>query len=299
MIRRLANALYANAYLLLTLVSLFWAGNFVVGRGVHGDVPPVALAWTRWLIATLIILPFALKHLKRDWPVIRANWLTLVLLGIVGVGCFNTFAYIGLNDTTALNALVLQSSGPVLIALTCFIVFADKFTPKLMLGIAVSLAGVMVIVTRGDPAVLTNFTFNKGDLWILAALGTWAIYTAFLRKRPNIHFLSFTATTFFVGMAVNTPLFLAEHYSGWQMQWDRQTMLAVAYVTIFPGILAYIFYNRSVELIGGTRSGLCLHLVPVFGAALAILFLGETLRIHHVAGFALVLMGVATAARKN
>lgn len=299
MIRRLADALYSNAYLLLTLVSLFWAGNFVVGRGVHGDVPPIALAWTRWLFATLIVLPFALSYLKRDWPVIRANWLGLTLLGIIGVGSFNTFTYIGLNHTTALNALVLQSSGPVLIALTCFVAFADKLTPKLMLGIAISLVGVMVVVTHGNPAILARLTVNQGDLWILAAIVTWAVYTAFLRKRPKIHWLSFTATTFFVGMAVNTPLFLAEHYSGWQLQWDRQTLLAIAYVTIFPGIIAYIFYNRSVELIGGARTGLCLHLVPVFGAALAILLLDETLQIHHVAGFALVLLGVVLAARKN
>jgi len=128
MISRLAEKLYSNAYLLLSLTALFWAGNFVLGRGIHEFIPPIALAWTRWLFATLIVLPFAIPHLKRDWPVIRANLPILAFFGIIGVGAFNTLSYTGLNYTTALNALVMQSSGPVLIVVVSFFIFGDKIS---------------------------------------------------------------------------------------------------------------------------------------------------------------------------
>lgn len=297
MFRRLLTSLYANPWLLLTLTSLFWAGNFVVGRGVHAHVPPVALAWTRWMLATTIVLPFAWPHLKRDWPVIRRHVPVLLFFGTVGVGSFNTLTYIGLNDTTALNALVLQSSGPVLIALTCFLVFRDPLSWRQGLGIAVSLAGVLTVILGAHTGELSGFRLNPGDLYVFLALVLWGFYTAFLRKRPAIHWLSFIASTFAIAAAVITPVFLWEHASGWQLKPDLETMLAIAYVSVFPSILAYIFFNRGVELVGGTAAGVFLHLVPVFGSVLAIVFLGEAVRLHHVAGFALVIAGVTLATR--
>ncbi len=299
MIRRLADTLYSNAYLLLSLTALFWAGNYVVGRGVHGHVPPVALAWARWVLATLIVLPFAWPHLKRDWPAIRANWPVLVFLGVSGAGLFNTLAYLGLNYTTALNGLVLQSSAPVLIVLATFLMFGDRIRAPQGFGIALSLAGVLGMVARGDIGVLASFQLNKGDILLLMAMVTWAVYTAFLRKRPDIHWLSFTAVTFATAAALNTPLVMAEHLSGWQLQPDFETALAIAYVSVFPSVLAYICYNRGVELIGANRSGVFMHLVPFFGAALAIGLLGEEPRAYHAVGIALILAGVTLAARKG
>ncbi len=297
--RRFAHALYANAFLLLSLTALFWAGNFVLGRGVHGHVPPVALAWWRWFLATLIVLPFAWPHLKRDWPVVREHWRILALLGVTGAGLFNTFAYIGLNHTTALNALVLQSSGPVLIVLATFALFGDRVSRAQGVGIALSFIGVLMMVARGDLAVLGGLTLNAGDLGILAAALTWAVYTAFLRRRPEMHWLSFTVVTFGVAVLVNTPLMAIEHLSGWQLQPTLQTVGAIAYVAVFPSVLAYIFYNRGVELIGGNRAGVFMHLVPLFGAALAIGLLGEQPRAYHALALVLILAGVTLAARKG
>lgn len=299
MFRRLADALYANAYLLLSLTALFWAGNFVVGRGVHGEVPPVALAWLRWTTATLLVLPFAWRHLRKDAPVIRKHWPILVFLGVFGAGLFNTISYVSLNHTSAINAVVLQSNVPVLIMLATFLLFGDRIKPHQLLGVLVSLTGVLVMVARGDLAVLANFSFNAGDLGLLAAMVIWAIYTACLRKRPDIHWLSFIAVTFAVAVALNTPLLVLEHLSGWQLRFDLQTALAGIYVSIFPGLLAYIFYNRGVELIGANRAGVFNHLVPFFGAALAIAFLGETPRPYHAVGIVLILTGVTLAARRT
>ena len=289
---------FGNAYLLRTLAALFWAGNFVLARGVHEEVPPIALAWWRWALAFAILLPFALPYMRRDWPQLRAGIGILILLGILGVGCFNTFAYIGLNDTTALNAVVMQSSGPILIAIVGYALFRDQVTAAQAIGILVSLIGVAVVVSRGSIGSLLALGLNPGDLWILGAIATWAVYTAYLRKRPDVHWLSFTAATFFIGLIAITPLYIWEHVTDRQMRLDWETGLAVGYVAIFPSVLAYIFFNRGVELIGGTRTGLFLHLVPLFGALLAMIFLDETPRAFHVVGIALILIGVWLGARR-
>lgn len=299
MFTRLVEKLYSNAYLLLSLTALFWAGNIVLGRGVHEHVPPIALAWTRWCLATLIILPFALSHLKRDWPVIRANLPIMLFFGIIGVGAFNTLSYTGLNYTTALNALVLQSSGPVLIVLLSFLIFGDRISPRQTVGITASLTGVLVMVARADPYVLAGFELNRGDLLLIAALALWGLYTAVLRKRPAIHWLSFTAATFLIGAVVNTPFFAWEHLAMRQLQFDTQTLAAIAYASTFPSVLAYICFNRGVELIGANRAGVCLHLVPLFGAVLAITLLGEEPRAYHFIGIALIIAGVTLAARRG
>jgi drug/metabolite transporter (DMT)-like permease len=191
----------------------------------------------------------------------------------------------------------MQSSVPVLIVLATFLLFGDRIRPRQLLGVAISLTGVLTMVARGDLSVLAGLTFNSGDLGLLTAMAIWAVYTACLRKRPKIHWLSFIAVTFTVAIALNTPLFIAEHLSGWRLQFDRQTLLSVVYVSIFPSLLAYIFYNRGVELIGANRAGVFNHLVPFFGATLAILLLGETPRLYHAAGIALILSGVTLAAR--
>jgi len=298
MLSRLADRLYGNAYILLSFTALFWAGNFVLGRGVHEHVPPLALAWTRWTFAALIIFPFALSHMRRDWPVIRRNLPILVFFGTVGVGAFNTLSYTGLNYTTALNALVLQSSGPILIVLASVLIFRDRITYRQMLGICLSLTGVLLMVARGDLSVLAELELNRGDLMLVLALALWGLYTSFLRKRPNIHWLSFIGTTFAIGSLANLPFFLFEHLFVRQLHFDAETAAAIAYVSIFPSILAYICFNRGVELIGSTRAGVCLHLVPPFGAVLAITLLGEELRLYHVAGIALILAGVSLTARQ-
>ena len=298
MFRNLIRALTANAYLLLTLTALFWAGNFVLARGVHGHVPPVALAWSRWVLAFLIVLPFAIPHLRRDWRAICQKPLLITMLGITGVGSFNTLSYIALNYATAISGVIIYSVGPALIAVTSFIVFAERLSWRQVLGIAISLLGVLVVVIQGDVVALLALKFNSGDLLFLAATLIWAIYTVYLRNVPQMHWLSFIAVTFFIGAFVITPFFVAEHHSGWQLQFDRTTLLTILYVAIFPSVIAYSFYNRAVELIGANRAGVFLYVVPVFSTLLAIGLLGEKLEVHHVVGVALIFAGVTLASRK-
>jgi drug/metabolite transporter (DMT)-like permease len=284
---------------LLTLAALFWAGNTVLARGMSETVPPIALAWSRWVIATLILLPFAMPHLRTDWPRVADNWKMLAFLAAMGAGSYNTLHYIGLNATPALNALVIGAAGPMLIALASFLAFRDKLGSGQTIGIALAAVGVLIIVAKGNPSNLAAANFNSGDLWIFAAIASWAVYTAYLRKKPPIHWLSFSLVTFALAAVYNFPLFIAETIAGRQLQATWQTAATIGYVSVFPSVLSYIFFNRGVELIGSNRAGAYIYLIPVFGSALAVMLLGEQFRWHHAAAFGLVMGGVALAAKRG
>lgn len=299
MLRRLASKAFDNAYLLLTMVAVFWAGNQVLGRAAAGEIPPVALSFLRWTLATLIVLPFALPYLMRDWPVLREKWLFVGFLGVIGGGAFNTLQYIGLNYTTALNSLILNSAGPILIAVACVLIFKDRLTVAQIAGTIISMAGALVVVSRGEPETLLTLTLNKGDLLILFAMTITAIYTAYLRLRPAIHWITFLFCMFLASGLFNLPIVLVEMFVyGKYVQPTLFTFLAIAYVSIFPSILAYLCFTRGVELIGGVRAGIFMHLIPLFGALMAIVLLGEPLATFHVVGFILIIAGVALTSRK-
>ncbi len=295
---KLAERMYSNAYLLLTITALFWAGNFVVGRGVYEQVPPVTLAWFRWLGAFLIILPFAYKHVVNDWPYIKKHWKIILTLGVTGVGTFNTLVYIGINYTTAINGLIMNSSSPMFMAIMAFFLFKERLSTVQLFGILLSVIGVLTVVLRGDVAALGNLRFNIGDLIVLGAFFVWAFYTVMLKLRPAIHGLSFLCTTFLIGVVTNTPFFMWEMWTGRYIHLSTGSISALLYVAIFPSILAYICYNRGVQLIGSNRAGAFLHVVPLFGALLAVLTLGEKLELFHLAGFVLIISGVILTTRK-
>lgn len=284
-------------YLLLALTALFWSGNFIVARAVHLDVPPMGLVFWRWFGALIVILPFAWRHIQADWPVIRQHWRIILTLAALGVASFNTLVYVGLQTTTALNAVLLQSAIPILIFAFAYVIFRDTVRPLQALGIVLSLAGVSTIVARGEIATIHGLAFNRGDLLVFAAVVLWAIYSVLLRKRPVMHPLSFLTLTIAISVVLLAPLYGWEHLSGRVMHLDRTTVLAVGYVAIFPSVLAYMFYNRGVDLIGANRAGTFIHLMPLFGSIMAILFLGETFRVYHAVGIVLILGGLMLAAR--
>lgn len=299
MLRRLADKAFNNAYLLLSCMALFWAGNQILGRAAAGHVPPVALSFARWTLATLILLPFAWPHLKRDWPVVRKNWLFLAFLGVIGGGAVNTLQYIGLNYTTALNSLVLNSTSPILIAIACVLIFKDRLTLTQLLGAVISLIGVLVVVAHGDLEVLATLSLNRGDLIILLAMAMSSVYMAYIRLRPDTHWMTFLFCLCLASGLFNAPPALIEAVAfGKMLQPTLFTLLTIGYVATFPSILAYICLTRGVELIGGVRSGIFLHLIPLFGALMAIGLLGEPLATFHIVGFLLVLSGIALTSRK-
>lgn len=290
--------LMGRPYLLLSLTSLFWAGNVVIGRFAAGQIPPFALSFIRWAGAFLIVLPFALRHLGRDWTAIRRQLGLMVVLSLTGVAAFNTIAYWSLQYTQALNALLLQSAGPLFVALFSLALFGIRLTWAQGFGIVVSMAGVMVILLRGDLATLATIRFNQGDVGYTIALVVFGLYSALAARRPAIHPLSFLAFTCGCGALLIVPAVAWEIAHQQWMAVNTATVLVLIYVTIFPSTLAYLFFNRGVELIGANRAAPFFHLIPVFGSALAIVFLGERPHLFHLVGYALVLSGVFIAARR-
>jgi drug/metabolite transporter (DMT)-like permease len=286
-------------YLLLCITTLCWAGNAVVGRLAAGHIPPVTLAFLRWSIAFLLILPFAWKHLVRDWAAIRGKLGIMILLSVTGIGIFNTLQYWALEYTQALNTLLLQSAGPLIVAVWSLVLLGVRLTPAQAIGVLLSLTGVLVILMHGDLTALSNISFNKGDLIFLVALAIFAFYSVMTLKRPAIHGLSFAAFTFGAGAACLIPLLIFELLTRPVMAIDAQNLLTVLYVSIFPSIVAYLCFNRGIQLIGANRAAPFFHMVPVFGSVMAIVFLGEQPQLFHLIGFALVLTGVYVASRRQ
>jgi drug/metabolite transporter (DMT)-like permease len=295
---RPGNWIANQPYLLLSITAMCWAGNAIVGRLAAGHIAPVTLSFLRWSLAFLIILPFAWKHLARDWNAIRARLGTMIVLSITGIGAFTSLQYWALELTTALNTLLLQSAGPLIVAVWSLVLFGVRLTLAQACGVMLSLCGVLVILLHGDLTTLKNIEFNKGDLIFIVALVIFALYSVLSRKRPDIHGLSFVAFTFGAGAACLIPLFIWELFARPLMAINTANLLTLAYVALFPSTLAYLCFNRGVQLIGANRAAPFFHVVPVFGTVMSIVFLGEHPQLFQFLGFALVLVGVFVASRK-
>lgn len=293
--RSLLSQLIDAPYLLLSLASLLWAGNIVLGRYVAGHIPPVTLSTARWIGATIIIFPFALPQLRRDLPLIRRSLPALVLLAGTGISTYNALSYFALQYTQAVNGLLMQSTAPLLVGLWSFVLYRDRLTPGQVAGILISLCGVVLIISRGDVNTLLHFTLNIGDIWILIALFVYAFYTTILRNRPQLGPLSFLTVIMAIGSILLVPVALLELSLGKTLVINRETLSVLIYVIVGPSIIAYLAFNRGVELVGANRAAPFLHLMPVFGTALAILFLGEQVAWFHFGGYALVIGGITLA----
>ncbi|MBV5270634.1 MAG: DMT family transporter [Afipia sp.] len=297
--RSVAAWLSNQPYLMLSLMSLFWAGNIVLGRYVAGHVPPFTLTFCRWAGTCLVLAPFAWPYLMREWPVIRKNLPLLLLLAFTGFAFNNALSYWGLQHTQALNALLIQSSGPLFVALWSLVLFGVRLSWMQAAGILVSLLGVLVIILRGDLAALAAIRVNAGDISFAAALFVFGLYSALMPKRPRINPLSLIAFTTGCGALMLIPLVGWEVSIGETLTFDTLTVLTLIFVVIFPSTLAYLFFNRGIELIGPNRAAPFFHLVPVFGSVMAIVLLGEKPELFHLVGYVLVLAGIFTASRRG
>ena len=284
-------------YLLLTLAVLFWAGNFILGRAVRMDVPPIALAFWRWAIASLLVLGPALLPLKRDWNTIRRSGPILMVLAGTGVAAFNTLAYSGLQYTVAINAFLMQTLMPVFIVVFSFLLFQVRINRRQVAGVAICLAGAVIIIVRGNWQVVASLALNPGDLLVLLAVLCYAAYSVLLRQRPPIHPLSFVAVTFVAGTVMLLPLYLWETITIRPLALNRVTVFSILYVAIFPSIISYLCYNRGVEALGANRAGLFLYLMPVFGSLMAVGLLGEAFLWFHWVGIALIATGLVVSMR--
>ena len=288
-----------SPYVLLTLASLFWAATWVVGRAMRNDIPPIAMGFWRWGIALAILLPFAAAELRCKWHVVRSSWLTLTLLGLLGAVVFNTLIYVGLQYTAATNGVLFNSVSPILIILLSWVVARERISGLQACGVMLSLVGVLAIVTRGEFASLVAFHLNRGDLWLITAMLLWAIYTIVLRRRPReLSAMGFLAAMLLLSLPFLLPFYLWEFSVRGGFALTPATVAALAYYGTVPSIVAYLFWNRGVAQVGPNEAGLFVHLMPLFGALLSVIFLGERLYAYHYAGAALIFGGIYLTTRR-
>jgi drug/metabolite transporter (DMT)-like permease len=287
------------AYGLLALATLCWAGNHIVGRFIAGQVPPGGLAVVRWLVTCLVLLPFAAKHLRNDWPALKSGGTAMVLLALAGGGIFGTLQYVGLAYTTALNVAMFNSLVPVCIILANLAIFRESVHWVQLEGIVISLLGVLTIIAKGDGQRLSEFNFNGGDILVIANMLLFGVYSSCLRLKPNIHWLTFTLVLAVVSGIANIPFAAWEMAHGQSLQPTALTAFAILYAGIFSSAVAYAAWSIGVARIGSGRSGVFLHLIPLYGAGLSSLFLGEHIQPFHIAGLAAILTGVTLAARRG
>lgn len=287
-----------SPYAMLTLAPLFWSCNWIVGRGLSHDVPPLAMTFYRWLFALVILAPFALGQVRQDLPLVRRHWKALLGLGVIGIGTHNALAYLGLRYTTAVNGVILNSFIPVMIVTLSWMLLRERLAVLQVGGIAISLCGVVTILSHGSLGTFAALRLNGGDLLIIVSMAMWSIYTIGLRFRPpGMHMLSFLFVIVCIGDLAVLPMYALESWLGEPMRWTPGAALALVTVALFSSVLAYVFWNRGVERVGANVAGLFVHLMPVFGVVLAWLVLDERLAPFHVAGIALILCGIWVTSR--
>ena len=288
----------ALPYVLLLVAAASFGGNWVAARVVNFEVAPFALSFWRWAIAGVLLFPFALPQLREDATLIRRHWPKLLVFGAVGAGGFTLLGYWGVSYTTAINATLLNSSLPLFVVPLSWLLLGLTVSARQLLGLSLSLGGVLTIVSSGSPRTLAQLKLNPGDFLLLGGAFLWAIYTVTLRWRPPLRPLSFLFTTIVAAAAVSAPFYAWETWSGRMMSATPVSIVTIGYLALFPSIIAYICWNQAVAMVGPNVAGFFNPVIPVFGILFAVAFLGEPLRAYHLAGFALVLGGVVLTSRR-
>jgi len=288
----------STAFLLLAAASLMWSGNWVAGRALREAFDPITLNFWRWVVATAVLAPFGLPLMRGKWGEVRRHAGILLALAFTGVSLFQTLVYLGLSGTPAINAVLLNSSFPMFMLLCSWLMERERASMRQIAGMLVSFAGIFVILSRGDPRALLDLQWNAGDAWILLAMPVWGVYSVLLKRRPpGLRAIELLFVISLMGLAILVP-FTALVSLHRPMQWPgAPAAAAVLYMGIAASVLAYIFWNRGVAIVGANAAGFTVHLLPAFGTLLAILLLGESFRIFHAAGIATILAGVLLTTR--
>jgi len=289
-----------KAYIMLVLATLFWAGNFIVGKIAFIDsVPPFSLTFFRWLLVWLILIPFTYNELFKLKKIILQNASLLFFLGLTSVGLFNSFIYNALNFTQVINASLFNAVIPAAIILFSFLFKLDKTNKYQLFGLAITFIGILSIITKLDLNILLALNFNKGDLLMIGAVITWGIYSAFLKKRKfEVSLLTFVHILCTFGLIGLIPQFLYEFLQGQTVEVNSTFIYSLLYLAIFPSIGSYYCWAGAVSIIGANRSGIFLSLIPLFSAVMAIAFFNEKFQYYHFIGSILTLFGLFLSSKK-
>lgn len=286
-------------YFLAALSALLWSGNFVVGKGASVVIPPISLGYFRWLTACLILLPFSLRLFKGQKAILQANKGYIFLISLLGVAMFNTLIYTAVHYTTAINAILVNSFIPISILIVSFFMYGEKVSLFKALGILISFSGVVIVLTEGNLLMLFDFKLNKGDILVLIAGFCWALYSNLLKKYPKeLNPIVFMQCIAVVGLIILTPFVLTEIFIlKKEIQINTLSIFSIGYTGIFASLAAFLSWNRAVREAGASKVAPLIHLMPVFGSILAVVFLGETFALYHLTGILTVFSGIFLATK--
>ena len=289
------------AYLLLILTTFFWSGNFIVGKAASiYEIPPFSLNFYRWFFACLILMPFTIKELIKKKNYIIANIGFFVILGITSITIFNSIVYYSLYYTQVISGILMISTIPVWIIFISSILKIEKTNIFQIIGVILSLTGVIFIVTKADLTLIKNLNFNKGDLSMVVAMFSWAIYSALLKsKKYQISQMSLLEVVIICGLVFLIPIYIIEMKMGNPIILGKPFYLILAYVVIFPGLAAFFFWIKGISIIGANRAGIFLHLMPIMGAIMAMLIFDEKFMFYHIWGALFIIAGITLSNKKN
>ena len=290
-----------KAYVFLILATLFWSGNFIVGKAASlFDIPPFTLNFYRWFCAWLILAPFTLKEISEKRNYIFENKKLIIVLGITSITLFNSIVYYSLNFTQVITGVLMISTIPVMIIFFSSILKTEKTNFYQVLGVVFSMCGVVVIISKADLEILLRTNFNKGDLWMTAAMFSWALYSALLkRKKLALSQASLLQVIITSGLIFLLPIYLLEGSLGYHPKLDMPFFLTLAYVVIFPGLSSFIFWIKGISIIGANRSGMFLHLMPIFSTLMAIVIFNEQFMFYHLIGAIFIIIGLLLSNKKK
>ncbi|PDQ21126.1 EamA family transporter [Mesorhizobium sanjuanii] len=291
--------MHRSAYLLLMITTLLWGGNSVAGKLAVDHISPMTLVFLRWVLAVLIMLPIGWRALREDWPLVRRHWLILAVLGASGFTFFNAIFYTALNYTTAINVSIEQAAMPILIIVANFLFFRLRVNWAQIVGVVLTIAGVILTACHGDPRRLLTLELNFGDAIMLVAVILYSGYSVGLRLKPAMRWQSLMLALSIAALVTSLPFFLWEIAAGKVIVPDARGWAVTLYTAIGASIVSQIFYIRGNELIGANRAGLFINLVPIFGTLLSVLIVGETFHLYQALALVLVLGGISLAEYKG
>lgn len=285
-----------NPYVLLVVATLIWGGNFVIGRAITSSLPPVTLSFLRWCTAFVIFFPFAWPFLRKEWGLLKKQWPIVLFMAVTGIAGFNTLLYIALHYTTSINASLVNSSTPIIIFMLSFIFMGERLSAQQAAGAILSFLGLLFIISKGSLEVLLKFSFNVGDLIVIAAVICWSIYSILIKQfAGRLPAYSTFTVSMVLGILILFPFFVREALTT-EIVWSTGSILTILYTGIFASIVAFMSWNTAVERVGPNKAGIFLNLIPVFAALFAVLFIDETLAWYQ-AGGVLVILGVFISTR--
>jgi len=294
------NKFLVFGYLFALGATAIWSGNFIIARDLNESIQPISLAFWRWVVAVLVLTPFAYKKLIAEWKVLKKNRLYLSIVSFLGVTIFNTLIYFAGHTTTAINLSLISITFPVFIVILSRVFYKEAITVNKAIGILLVLIGVVLLITKGELSKLLNLSFAIGDIWMLLAAIIFAFYSILLRKKPTeLSVSGFQLSTFILGLVFMLPFFIWETLYSPPIQFESKTIFSILYVGIFASLTAYILWNKAIVKIGATNAGIIYYTLPLFSGFLAYIFLGEAIGMNHLYSLLFILSGIIIATLKK